>query len=62
MYADGTSLTLSAYDPTTLEAKLKNDLDEGFQKWQKSNKLTYLKCQKDKIYDYWKPLPTKALK
>ena len=39
MYADDTSLTLSAYDPTTLEEKLKKDLDE-VQKWLKSNKLT----------------------
>ena len=28
MYADDTSLTLSAYDPTTLEEKLNKDLDE----------------------------------
>ena len=34
-----TSLTLSAYDPTTLEEKLKKDLDE-VQKRLKSNKLT----------------------
>ena len=39
MYADDTSLTLSAYDPTTLEEKLNKDLDE-VQKWLKSNKLT----------------------
>jgi len=42
-----TSLTLSTYDPTTLEEKLNKDLDE-VQKRLKSNKLT-LKCQKDKI-------------
>ena len=34
-----TSLTLSAYDPTTLEEKLNKDLNE-VQKRQKSNKLT----------------------
>ena len=39
MYADDTSLTLSAYDPTTLEEKLKKDLDE-VQKWLKSNEIT----------------------
>ena len=39
MYADDTSLTLPAYDPTTLEEKLNKDLDE-VQKWLKSNKLT----------------------
>ena len=39
MYADDTSLTLSTYDPTTLEEKLKKYLDE-VQKWLKSNKLT----------------------
>jgi len=39
MYADDTSLTLSAYDPTTLEEKLNKDLEE-VQKWLKSNKLT----------------------
>ena len=39
MYADDTSLTLSAYDPATLEEKLNKDLDE-VQKWLKSNKLT----------------------
>ena len=39
MYADDTSLTLSAYDPTTLEEKLHRDLDK-VQKWLKSNKLT----------------------
>ena len=39
MYADDTSLTLSAYDPTTLEEKLNKDLDE-VQKLLKSNKLT----------------------
>ena len=39
MYADDTSLTLSAYDPTTLEEKLNKDLDK-VQKWLKSNKLT----------------------
>ena len=39
MYADDTSLTLSTYDPTTREEKLKKDLDE-VQKWLKSNKLT----------------------
>lgn len=33
------SLTLSAYDPTTLEEKLNKDLNE-VQNWQKSNKLT----------------------
>lgn len=33
------SLTLSAYDPTTLEEKLNKDLNE-VQKRQKSNKLT----------------------
>lgn len=38
MYADDTSLTLSAYDPTTLE-KLNKDLYE-VQKWLKSNELT----------------------
>ena len=59
MYAGDTSLTLSAYDPTTLEEKLNKDLDE-VQKWLKSNKL--IKCQKDKIYDNWKPLPIKAFK
>ena len=32
-------LTLSAYDPTTLEEKLNKDLDK-VQKWLKSNKLT----------------------
>ena len=39
MYADDTSLTLSAYDPATLEEKFNKDLDE-VQKWLKSNKLT----------------------
>ena len=39
MYADDTSLTLSAYDPTTLEEKLHRDLDK-VQKWLKSNKPT----------------------
>ena len=39
MYADETSLTLSAYDPTTLEEKLNKNLDE-VQKLLKSNKLT----------------------
>ena len=39
MYADDTLLTLSAYDPTTIEEKLNKDLDE-VQKWLKSNKLT----------------------
>ena len=39
MYADDTSLTLSAYEPTTLEEKLNKDLGE-VQKWLKSNKLT----------------------
>ena len=39
MYANDTSLTLSAYDPTTLEEKLNKDLEE-VQKWLKSNKLT----------------------
>ena len=39
MYADDSSLTLSAYDPTTLEEKLNKDLDE-VHKWLKSNKLT----------------------
>ena len=39
MYADDTSLTLSAYDSTTLEEKLNKDLEE-VQKWLKSNKLT----------------------
>ena len=39
IYADDTSLTLSAYDPTTLEEKLNKDL-EVVQKWLKSNKLT----------------------
>ena len=39
MYADDTSLTLSAYDPATFEEKLNKDLDE-VQKWLKSNKLT----------------------
>ena len=38
MYADDTSLTLSAYDPETLEEKFNKDLDE-VQKWLKSNKL-----------------------
>ena len=38
-YADDTSPTLSAYDPTTLEEKLNKDLDEA-HKWLKSNKLT----------------------
>ncbi|PFX11674.1 RNA-directed DNA polymerase from mobile element jockey [Stylophora pistillata] len=38
IYADDTSLTLSAYDPATLEEKLNKDLDE-VQKWLKSNKL-----------------------
>ena len=38
MYADHTSFTLSAYDPATVEEKLKKDLDE-VQKWLKSNKL-----------------------
>ena len=37
MNADDTSLTLSAYDPTTL--KVNKDLDD-VQKWLKSNKLT----------------------
>ena len=61
MYADDTSLTLSAYDPTTLEEKLKKDLDK-IQKWLKSNKLT-LNAKKTKlIYDYWLPLPTKVFK
>ena len=61
MYADDTSLTLSAYDPTTLEEKLKKDLDE-VQKWLKFNKLT-LNVKKTKlIYDYWLPLPTKVFK
>ena len=61
MYADDTSLTLSAYDPTTLEEKLKKDLDK-VQKWLKSNKLT-LNVKKTKlIYDYWLPLPTKVFK
>ena len=39
MYADNTSLTLSAYDTTTIEEKLNKDLDE-VQKWLKSNELT----------------------
>ena len=39
MYTDDTSLTLSAYYPTTLEEKLNKDLEE-VQKWLKSNKLT----------------------
>ena len=39
MYADDTSLTLSAYDPTTLEENLNKELEE-VQKWLKSNKLT----------------------
>ena len=39
MYADDTSLPLSAYDPATLEEKLNKDLDE-VQKWLKSNKRT----------------------
>ena len=61
MYADDTSLTLSAYDPTTLEEKLNKDLDE-VQKWLKSNKLT-LNVKKTKlIYDYWLPLPTTVFK
>ena len=61
MYADDTSLTLSAYDPTTLEEKLKKDLDE-VQKWLKSNKLT-LNVKKTKlIYDYWLPLATTVFK
>ena len=61
MYADDTSLTLSAYDPTTLEEKLNKDLDE-VQKLLKSNKLT-LNAKKTKlIYDYWLPLPTKVFK
>ena len=39
MCADDTSLTLSAYDPTTLKEKLNKDLEE-VQKWLKFNKLT----------------------
>lgn len=39
MFADDTSLTLSVYDPTTIEEKLKKDLDE-VQKSLESNKLT----------------------
>ena len=39
MFADDTSLTLSAYDSTTLEEKLNKDLEE-VQKWLESNKLT----------------------
>lgn len=39
MYSDDTSLTLSGYDPTTLEEKWNKDLDE-VQKWLLSNKLT----------------------
>ena len=58
MYADDTSLTRSAYDPATLKEKLNKDLDE-VQKWLKSKKI-HIKCQEDKIYDNWKPLPTKA--
>ena len=46
MYADDTSFTLSAYDPTTLEEKLKKDLEE-IQKWLKPNELT-LKVKKTK--------------
>ena len=38
MYADDTSLTLSANDPVTLEEKLNKDIDE-VQKWLQSNKL-----------------------
>ena len=40
MYADDTSLTLSAYDLTSLEDKHKNKDLEEVQKWLKSNKLT----------------------
>ena len=40
IYADDTSLTLSAHDPTNLEEKLNKDLN-GVQKWLKSNKLTW---------------------
>ena len=36
---DDTLLTLSVYDPATLEEKLNKDLDE-VQKWLKSSKLT----------------------
>ena len=39
MYADDTSLTLSAYDPTNLDEKLNKDLVE-VQRSLKSNKLT----------------------
>ena len=61
MYADDTSLTLSAYDPTTLEEKLNKDLEE-VQKWLESNKLT-LNVKKTKyMNDNWKPLPTEAFK
>ena len=61
MYADDTSLTLSAYDSTTLEEKLNKDLEE-VQKWLESNKLT-LNVKKTKyMNDNWKPLPTEAFK
>ena len=39
MFADDTSLTLSADDPAALEEKLNNDIDE-VQMWLQSNKLT----------------------
>ena len=61
MYADDTSLTLSANDAATLEEKLNKDISE-VQKWLQSNKLAHIKCKKKKtnMYDYWKPLSTKA--
>ena len=45
MYADDTSLTLSAYDPSTLEEKLNKDLDE-VQKWLKSHQHINVKKTK----------------
>ena len=47
MYADDTSLTLSANDAATLEEKLNKDISE-VQKWLQSNKLAHIKCKKKK--------------